>query len=493
MDYLNFLPLLCFIWACIHVFTYYKLGRRKSLPPGPRPLPFIGNIFQLGDKPHQDLAKLSKTFGPLVTLELGSLTTIVVSSPDLAKETLIKHDQALFSRTIPENIRAYNHHNNSVVWLPSSTHWRNLRKIGATQMFTVQRLDASQEVRRKKVQQLLDFVHENCKKDQAIDIGQAAFTTTLNLMSSTFFSIDLAGYSSDISHEFNDLVVKIMEETGRPNLADYFPILSLVDPQGAYKRTKIYFERLLKLFDGIINDRIASGMTSKESQSHDVLESLLMLVKEGNSEISLLDIKHLLLDYFVAGTDTTARTLEWTMAELLHNPEKLAKAKGELKAFEGVVQEADLSKFPYLQAIVKETFRLHPPAPFLVPRKAESEVEISRFRIPKNAQILVNVWAMGTDASIWQNPYSFEPERFLDSKIDVKGRDFELIPFGAGRRICPGLPLAHRMVHLMLASLIHSFEWKLANGMKAKDMDMNETFGLTLRKTEPLLAVPHLH
>ncbi len=181
------------------------------------------------------------------------------------------------------------------------------------------------------------------------------------------------------------------------------------------------------------------------------------------------------------------------MAELLHNPEKMAKLRKELKEVfgkDGLVQESDISKLNYLRAVVKETLRLHPPAPFLVPHKAENDVEMCGFTVPRNAQILVNVWAMGRDSSIWPDPNLFLPERFLEKDIDFKGSDFELIPFGAGRRICPGLPLANRMVHLMLASLVHCFNWKLADEMKPEDIDMTETFGITLHKAEPLRAIP---
>ena len=172
----------------------------------------------------------------------------------------------------------------------------------------------------------------------------------------------------------------------------------------------------------------------------------------------------------------------------------MAKTRDEVKQVLGkdeIGQELDISKIPFLQAIVKETLRLHPPAPFLVPYKAETDVELCGFVVPKNAQILVNVWAMGQDSSIWTNPNLFMHERFLEQdNIDFKGHDFELIPFGAGRRICPGMPLANRMVHLMLASLVHNFDWKLANDMKPEDMDMSETFGITLHRTGPLRAIP---
>jgi cytochrome P450 len=181
------------------------------------------------------------------------------------------------------------------------------------------------------------------------------------------------------------------------------------------------------------------------------------------------------------------------MAELLHKPETLSKAKAELEQgiFKGnPVQESDIPRLPYLQAIVKETLRLHPAAPFLLPRKAEADVEISGYIIPKGSQVLVNAWAIGRDPSSWDNAESFMPERFLGSEIDVKGRHFELIPFGGGRRTCPGLPLAIKMLHLMLGSLIQTFDWKLEDGVKPMDMNMDDKFGITLQRAYPLIAFP---
>ena len=201
----------------------------------------------------------------------------------------------------------------------------------------------------------------------------------------------------------------------------------------------------------------------------------------------------MLQDLFVAGTDTTSSTLEWAMAELLHNPEKLLKARVELLQTIGKdkqVKESDITRLPFLQAVVKETFRLHPVVPFLIPHRVEEDRDIDGLTVPKNAQVLVNAWAIGRDPNIWENPNSFVPERFLELDMDVKGQNFELIPFGAGRRICPGLPLATRMVHLMLASLIHSCDWKLEDGITPENMNMEDRFGITLQKAQPLKAIP---
>jgi cytochrome P450 len=183
-----------------------------------------------------------------MTLKLGSRTTIVISSPDLAKEALQKHDQAFSSRTIPDTARALDHEKFSMALLLASAQWRNLRKVSAMQIFVPQRLDSTEAIRRKKVQELLDYVKENCSRGQALDIGRAAFTTVLNTISNLFFSTDLAEYCSNASQEFQDLILGAMEEAGRPNMADYFPTLRLVDPQGARRRTVIYFRNSLRFW-----------------------------------------------------------------------------------------------------------------------------------------------------------------------------------------------------------------------------------------------------
>ncbi|CAI0409431.1 unnamed protein product [Linum tenue] len=181
------------------------------------------------------------------------------------------------------------------------------------------------------------------------------------------------------------------------------------------------------------------------------------------------------------------------MAELLRNPDKLVKAKNELDEMIGKgnhLAESDIPQLPYLRAILKETFRLHPALPLLLPRKAGADVEINGFTVPKGARVLLNLWAIGRDPAIWDDPTSFVPERFLGSDVDAKGNYFELVTFGAGRRICPGMPLALRMLHMMLGSLIHWFDWKLSDGVEPEKLDMEEKFGIALQKAKPLLAIP---
>lgn len=490
MDYLT--VVLGFLFALTFLQGLSSLSRRsKKLPPGPTPLPLIGNLHLLGDQPHKSLAKLAKKHGPLMSLQLGQITTVVVTSAGMAKEVLQKQDLAFSSRSIPDAIHAHNQFQFSVVWLPVASRWRSLRKILNSNIFSGNRLDANQHLRARKVLELVAYCRKNCQSGEAVDVGRAAFRTSLNLLSNTLFSKDLTDPYSDSAKEFKDLVWNIMVEAGKPNLVDFFPVLEKLDPQGIRRRMTIHFGKVIKMFGDLVNERLEHGKS--RGGNSDVLDVLLTTSEESPEEIDRTHIERLCLDLFVAGTDTTSNTLEWAMAECLKNPEKMKKAKAELVQVIGkgkLLEEADVSRLPYLRCIVKETLRLHPPVPFLIPRRVEQDVEVCGYNVPKDSQVLVNAWAIGRDGTVWENALEFKPERFLESELDIRGRDFELIPFGAGRRICPGLPLAVRMVPVMLGSLLNSFDWKLEGGIAPKDLDMEEKFGITLQKAQPLRAVP---
>ncbi|XP_008390127.2 geraniol 8-hydroxylase-like [Malus domestica] len=500
MDFLSCILLgLIIAWISIHTL-YYSLGRRSldttRLPPGPNPLPFIGNLLELGNKPHLSLTKLSQRYGPIMTLHLGQITTVVISSSTIAKSVLRTHDQLFCNRTVPDALQACQHSKYSMAWIPVSATWKNLRKTCNSQLFTTKILDANQANRHLKVQELISDVNEGAVKGEVVDIGRAAFKTTLNLLSRTIFSVDLADPHSARAREFKELVWSILEESLKPNLADYFPVLKKIDPLGIRRRQTGYYRKMFDIFDRLMMQRFESRKELDYVMTNDMLDTLITLSVKKNEDMDMDETQHLFLDLFAAATDTTSSTLEWAMAELIRNPEKLSKAQAELKQTIGkgkLVEESDIGQLPYLQAIIKETFRLYPAAPLLIPRKAETDVEICGYVVPKGAQVFVNAWAIGRDPVIWDNPDSFVPERFLGSEIDFTGKNFELIPFGGGRRMCPGMPLAVRMVNLMLGSLINCFSnWKLEDGVTLETMNMDQKFGLTLQKAQPLRVVPML-
>ncbi|KAL3818447.1 hypothetical protein ACJIZ3_004352 [Penstemon smallii] len=494
------LVLLLMVLAWSYVLGSNSSRHRGKLAPGPYPFPIIGNILQLGRKPHQSLAKLSKTYGPLMSLQLGSIYTVVVSSPEIAKEVLQKHDHALSGRTIGAAAQVHNHHNISMAYLPVGDQWRKIRKLCKEQMFSIHRLEASQSLRQEKLKQLCDYVRECCcVKGRVVDIGEAAFITSLNLMSATLYSEDFTSFDSEsTTQEWRETIRGVVKTVGAPNFADFFPVLKRFDPQGIKQEAEFYFGKLLDMFEDVINQRLHSRNTASPNpppKKNDLLEALLDLGEGSEDDFySCNHIKHLLLDLFTAGSHSTSSTVEWVMTELLLSPTKMSRAKNELRIVVGEnkqVEESDISRLPYLQAVIKEVLRFHPAGPLLIPHKSEADVEINGYTIPKNTQILVNVWAMGRQSSLWSSPNSFEPERFLENKVvDFKGQDFELIPFGSGRRMCPGLPLANRMLHIMVASLIQNFDWELEPGTKPEDVDTTEKFGLALHKAVPLKALP---
>ncbi|OIW12578.1 hypothetical protein TanjilG_04742 [Lupinus angustifolius] len=494
-----FLLFLTLSLAIIRFFHNRHRHRNKNQPPGPTGLPIIGNLHQLGSKPHSTLSSLAQTYGPLISLRLGSVTVAVASSPATVQELLQKNDQSFTNRPIPDSVAAQPNVNHTLAWSPADMRWRNRRRICTTQIFSNHCLDLLQHLRNEKVEQLLHHLRKQASTETVVNVGEVAFATMLNLVSNTVFSEDMVDPEFESAGELKDLVWRIMEDAGKVNLSDYFPVLKRFDLQGVRKHVRVSYVRLHEIFDDMIKKRIRkreslSGSTSRDGDFLDVLLDQCQQDDEA-SDFTVESIKPLILDLFIAGSDTSASTTEWAMAELVKNPEIMQKAREELIQVIGTnneVKESDIPRLPYMQAIVKETLRLHPPAPLLLPYVAGNDVEASGYTINKGTQVLINAWSIGRNHEFWDDPLLFQPERFLSSNIDYsKGsKDFQYIPFGAGRRICPGLPLAHRMINLMLAAFIHSFEWKLPEGVTPHKLDMNEQYGITLKKLAPLYVIP---
>jgi cytochrome P450 len=197
-------------------------------------------------------------------------------------------------------------------------------------------------------------------------------------------------------------------------------------------------------------------------------------------------------DLIAGGTESSAMAVEWAMSEMLKKPELFANATAELDHVVGRgrwVTEEDIPSLPYLEAIVKETVRLHPAGPMLAPRLSRKDASVGGYDIPVGTRVFVSVWAIGRDPALWDAPEEFMPERFLGSKIDVKGHDFELLPFGSGRRMCPGYSLGLKVIQVSLANLLHGFAWRLPGGMVKEELSMEEIFGMTTPRKFPLEAV----
>ncbi|KAK8707014.1 hypothetical protein V6N13_058083 [Hibiscus sabdariffa] len=259
-------------------FNSFRNGRKSSkskLPPGPRRLPILGNLLDLGDKSHRSLVKLAQIHGPVMSLQLGSLFTVVVSSETMAKEVLLKQDLMFCNRTVVEAVR-----------------------VCVIHLFSALKLDANQYLRREKIHELIGNVRKSSLKGEAINVGQAAFEATLNLLSNTIFSMDLVDPNSSHAQEFRKTVWDINHEAGLPNLADYFPLLRKFDPQGIRRRMTVYFDKLLTLFGNMFDERLESRKSKNSTASNDVLDTLIDIIEGGIEELDRNQIIYLLLVIF---------------------------------------------------------------------------------------------------------------------------------------------------------------------------------------------------
>ncbi|GAB4830792.1 hypothetical protein Ancab_040198 [Ancistrocladus abbreviatus] len=297
MDCSSFL--LWLLLACLTLHLILSLlktrdSNQRKLPPGPFPLPIFGNLFQLGSKPHKSLTHLAEIHGPLMTLQLGQVTTVVISSSAVAQQVLQKNDLAFSNRYILDATRALDHHEFAISLMPVSPAWRNQRKICNSQLFSISRLNASKNLRRKKVEDLLSNIHTSCQAGIAVDISQATFTTILNLLSTTFFSLDLLDPDSETAREFKKLALGITLEVGKPNFADYFPVLKRIDPQRIRRHVKIYYKKLMDLFNKMIDQRL-QVRNQGSAENKDVLDELLAISQQNSGELELSYIPHLLM------------------------------------------------------------------------------------------------------------------------------------------------------------------------------------------------------
>ncbi|KAG8096772.1 hypothetical protein GUJ93_ZPchr0013g34595 [Zizania palustris] len=301
-------------------------------------------------------------------------------------------------------------------------------------------------------------------------------------MLSAIYSIDMDPESTAV---FRAVVEDAMMLIGTPNLSDLFPSISALDLQGVRRRVAKLFTVTYRQYDEQVSRR-RRDIDAGEARKNDLLGVVLDMEKKWQQEGSVLShetMKALFTDIYGAGASTTAVLIEWAMADLLQNQQSMRKLKEELTSVIGAnaqIQESDISRLPYLRAVVKETLRLRAVAP-LVPRRAEATIQVHGYTIPKGTHVLLNLWAINRDAKAWNDPDMFVPERFIGNDgINYLGQNFEFVPFGVGRRICLGLPLAHKVMYLVLGTLVHQFEWSLPEELKESGIDMTEKCGAVL-------------
>ncbi|KAL2543638.1 Cytochrome [Forsythia ovata] len=479
-----FLPLLFIIIK--NLKSCFVSKNRQKLPPGPKPWPILGNIPHIGLMPHVSLTNLAKIYGPLMSLKLGTQCMIVGSTPEAAAEILKSKDRIFSGRYVPKALPATKEELNhsSLGWTEDcNDNWKFLRTLCRAELFSNKALESQAGSREKSITGLTNFV--GSKEGEEVKVAELVFATVFNVLGNSMMSRDFIGLEEkNADGGMKGLIRALMEVAAAPNLSDFYPFLSKLDLQGIRRKSAVLMEKMQALWEPIIEERRKGRNNSSIHQ--DFLDSLL------DNSFSNNRINQLFMELFSAGTDTTTSTVEWTMAELFKNPKAMKNVRQEIdtEINKDFPKNSHLMQLPYLEACIKETLRLHPPAPLLLPHRALDTCQVMNYTVPKNAQVVVNAWAIGRDPSIWDEPLEFRPERFLTSTLDFKGNDFEFLPFSAGRRICPGLPMAVKTVPLILASLIYFFDWSLPRGKDPKELNMNEKFGVTMQMEHPLVLVP---
>ncbi|KAH7514007.1 hypothetical protein FEM48_Zijuj11G0043000 [Ziziphus jujuba var. spinosa] len=489
--YLLLLLIPSFLFFILKRFKTSSKFKSSPLPPGPSPWPILGNILQIGERPHLDFTSFAKTYGPLISLRFGNQLVIIGSSPVAATEILKAQDRTLSGRYVPHvaPAKSLEVNNLSLGWtLECNEYWRNLRTICRGELFSNTAISSFACIREKKVMEMLNLLRK--MQGKVVKIRDVTFAAVFNIVSNILVSRDLINLDDEsLSGETGKLVRDIMEVASAPNISDFYPILSPFDLQGLRKKSNELCDRSSKMWEAIIKERKETMKNGDASTQKDFLDALM------NNGCPDEQINMLLLELLSAGTDTTSSAVEWILVELLRNPVCMKKVKEELAREikqEKSIKDSHLTNMPYLQACMNEAIRLHPPSPLLLPHRATESCQIMGYTIPKDAMVLVNFWAIGRDPTHWEDPLVFKPERFLNSSLDFKGNDFQYIPFGAGRRICPGLPMAAKHVSLLAASLIHFFDWSLPRDMDPNNLDMSEKFAISMVKDESLLVVPKI-
>nr|AIM58719.1 flavonoid 3'hydroxylase [Cymbidium hybrid cultivar] len=469
--------------------------RRPPLPPGPKGWALLGNLLQLGTKPHRTLQALSQSHGSagLLRLRLGTVDAIVISSASAAAKCFRSHDAILTSRP-PNSVGKYITYNfEDLIMAPYGPRWQMLRKVCSTHLLSTKALDSFRHVWDEDV--AMDVRELTSGREAAVDVGGLVNTCVTNALAHVLIGRqEIVG--GEEAAEFKEIAAEMTTLAGQFNVGHFIPWIGWLDLQDLNKKMMKSRVRFGEFLEKIIEEHSSKGI----DYAKDFLSVLIQINGEPNAkhdELTNINIKALLQDMFIAGTDTTSITIEWLLSELLRHPHILARAQHELDSVAGrnrLISQSDLPKVPFLDAIVKETLRLHPPVPLSVPRMATEDCEIDGYLIPKGAYLLVNIWAIGRDLATWHDdPNEFDPDRFVPGSphesADVKGiNNFELIPFGAGRRRCAGTKLGIRMVHFVTAMMLHAFDWTLPDGSMGDLLDMEESYGATMPKTRPLMA-----
>ncbi|CAO2042865.1 unnamed protein product [Urochloa humidicola] len=477
---------------------------RRRLPPSPPSLPILGHLHLIGSAPHVSLRNLARKHGmDLMLLRLGAMPVLVASSPRLAEAVVRTHDHVFASRPQSVVAEVVLYGPSEVGFAPYGEYWRQAKKLVTTHLLSVKKVQSFRHAREEEVGRVMARIGEAAAAGVAVDVGDlfSSFTNDLACRAVMGESFRSEGRNK----LFRELVADTSPLLGGFNIEEFFPFLARFGVLSKVVRAKS--ERLRRRWDELLEPLIddhekqydaTATATARDPKGYDDFIHVLLSVREEYG-LTREQMKALLLDVFFAGIETSAAVLEYTIAELMRRPHLMKKLQAEVRSCvpkeEEAVTEPDLAGMDYLKAVIKESLRLHNVTPLVAPRVSMSSCNIDGYTIPAGVRVLINAWAIGRDPRFWEeDPEEFVPERFIGdgsaAHVNFRGNDFQLLPFGSGRRMCAGMNFAMAIVELMLANFVYCFDWELPPGKERQDIDMTGVFGLVVSRKEKLLLVP---
>lgn len=488
--------ILVLLVICLILPLFLFFLKNRTMPPGPKGLPIIGNLHQLDiSNLYLQFSQFSKIYGPLFSLQLGLRQAIVVSSAEIAKEVLKNNDLVFSNRPVLYGQQKLSYNGSDIAFSPYSDHWREIRKLCIVQIFSSKRVSSFSSIRKFEVKKMIKKISGHVDSSVVTNLSELLISLSSTMICRIAFgkSYEDEGHERsrfhEMLHEFQALLAEFF-------VADYIPFTGWIDKvRGLHGRVDKSFKEFDEFYQEIIDEHLDPNREQIKDEQV-IVDVLLQLMKERSLpfDITFDLIKGVLMNMLVAATDTTSATSVWAMTALIKNPRVMKKVQEEIRNSESkkdFLEEDDIQNFYYLKAVIKETLRLYLPAPLLVSRESREKCTIGGYTIPAKTILYVNAWTIQRDPNVWKNPEEFYPERFLESSINFLGKDFELIPFGAGRRICPGISMAAASLELILANLLYSFDWKLPHGLMEEDIDTKMLPGITQHKKNPLRLIAY--
>ncbi|KAK4718853.1 hypothetical protein R3W88_017191 [Solanum pinnatisectum] len=485
----NFVALLIFFSFLFTLFD--KLLRKSStkqekLPPGPWRLPIIGSLHHLRGAllfPHRTLKNLATEYGPIMYLQLGEIPAVIVSSPNMVKEILKTHELAFATKPQLTSIDITTYNYKDIAFAPYGDKWRQMRNICVTELLSSKMVKSFSSIRKDEIMRLLSSIRST-NGSHLVNLTELILRYTNSVTCRSAF-----GKVRTNQDQLINLLRDVLDTLGGFDVADLFPSWKLLHKMSGVKSKLLQMHKKVdEALENIVNEHIKNralgckGNGDKLIGGEDLVDVLLR-IKE-NDELQ-----------FPITSDHIKAIISVTLSEMMRRPNIMAKAQNEVRqVFKGktTFNEDDLDKLTYLKLVIKETLRLHPPST-LLSRECRKQTYINGYTIPPKTRVLINTWALGRDSESWDDPERFIPERFENSHVDYMGNYFEFIPFGSGRRICPGMQFGLTNVKHPLAQLLYHFDWVLPYGANPEDLDMIEKNGLSAAKHKDLclIAIEH--